>query len=407
MTQACVLRWKYWMEPTPTKPGVWRLQDGGHYVRGRATDPRTGRQHAVSMPLRHANASEAYAELQRRLTTIRSGRSRDARPRMRFAEFAASLFERKVLRNELRSAKTRLTWQTTLEQHLLPVFGEMFFDALTRSDIEEWLDAQARKVHDGSYSPISVNGWFAILRVIVNAASRELDLERNPIDGVRPLDVSGHRPYTEEEPNALTAEELQRFLSAMRRRWPQHFAMTALGFATGLRPSTMRPLRRTGPTPDVLWEEGALLIRQSHTIGDEVMASTKTRRYQRLALPDELMEIFRWHVDRLPDGPMQDSELLFPSETGGFRAASCLDKPFADVACAAKLGKRLTPRGMRRTFQDLAREAQVADVVTRAVSGHATGTMQMHYSSVSGDEMKRSLARVVSLAGYRQAMASS
>ena len=118
MSQKWVHRWKYTMEATPTRPGVWKMKGGGHYVRGRATDPRTGRQHAVSMPLHHANASEAYAELQRRLATIRSGRSRDARPRMRFAEFAASLFERKVLRNELRSAKTRLTWQTTLEQHL-------------------------------------------------------------------------------------------------------------------------------------------------------------------------------------------------------------------------------------------------------------------------------------------------
>ncbi len=45
-------------------------------------------------------------------------------------------------------------------------------------------------------------------------------------------------------------------------------------------------------------------------------------------------------------------------------------------------------------------------MVTRAISGHATESMQLHYSSVSGDEMKQSLARVVSLAGYRKALAS-
>ena len=44
--------------------------------------------------------------------------------------------------------------------------------------------------------------------------------------------------------------------------------------------------------------------------------------------------------------------------------------------------------------------------MTRAISGHATETMQQHYSSVSGSEMKDSLARVVSLAGYRKALAS-
>ena len=406
MTQTWARRWRYMMATTPTKPGVWKMKEGGHYVRGRATDPRTGRMHAVSMPLHDATAAEAYAELHRRLDEIRAGRILVEQPRTRFAEFAASLLERKVLRNEIRSAKTRLTWRTVLEQHLLPVFGEMYVDAITRHDIEEWLDDQARKVQAGQYSPVSVNGWYAILRVILNEATLKFELDRNPIAGVQPLDVSGHRPYTEEEPNALSAEELRKFLGALRRTWPQHFAMTALGFATGLRPSSMRPLRRSGETPDVLWKEGALLVRQSHTVGDEVMASTKTRRYQRLVLPDELMEILRWHVDALPEGPMRDSVLLFASETGGFRAPSCLDKPFADVAMVLEMGKRITPRGMRRTFQDLARAAQVTDVVTRAISGHATETMQQHYSSVSGSEMKDSLARVVSLAGYRKALAS-
>lgn len=407
MNHVWVNRWKYTMEASPVRPGVWRMRGGGHYIRGRATDRRTGRQHCVSMPLHDASAAEAYAELQRRTDEIRSARSRVAPPRMRFAEFAASLLERKVLRNEIRSAKTRLTWQTTLEKHLFPTFGEVFLDALVRADVEAWLDAQARAVQAGAYSPISVNGWYSILRVILAAAARDLDLERNPIEGVQPLDVGGHRTYSEEEPNALTAAELRLFLGAMRRRWPQHFGMTALGFATGLRPSSMRPLRRDGDTPDIVWETGALLVRQSHTRGTEVMPFTKTRRYQRLTLPDDLVEILRWHSETLPDGPMRDSILLFPGETGRFRAPSSLDKPFADVAGALALGKRITPRAMRRTFQDLAREAQVADVVTRAVSGHATDTMQLHYSSVSGDEMKRSLARVVSLAGYREAMAAS
>jgi hypothetical protein len=45
------------------------------------------------------------------------------------------------------------------------------------------------------------------------------------------------------------------------------------------------------------------------------MEKTKTGLRQRLTLPEELMEVLEWHVDRLPDGLMKDSELLFPSET--------------------------------------------------------------------------------------------
>ena len=80
----------------------------------------------------------------------------------------------------------------------------------------------------------------------------------------------------------------------------------------------------------------------------------------------------------LPDGPMRDSELLFPSLTGGYRAPSCLDKPIREIATAAKIGKALTPRLMRRTFQDLGRAANVHDFVVRAISGHATTNMQEH-----------------------------
>lgn len=135
-------------------------------------------------------------------------------------------------------------------------------------------------------------------------------------------------------------------------------------------------------------------MRRSHTLGDEVMPTTKTKRNQRIALPAVLVEILRWHVDALPEGPMRDSELLFPSDTGGFRATSVLKKPFDDVAKAIGLKKHVSPRAMRRTFQDLARAASVGDLVTRAVSGHATEEMQRHYSTVRADEIRSGLDQV-------------
>ncbi|MBL8716007.1 MAG: hypothetical protein JNL79_08425 [Myxococcales bacterium] len=52
---------------------------------------------------------------------------------------------------------------------------------------------------------------------------------------------------------------------------------------------------------------------------------------------------------------------------------------------------------MRRSFQDLARLAQVADVETRSISGHATETMQRHYSTESPKEQAEGLARLLRL----------
>lgn len=41
---------------------------------------------------------------------------------------------------------------------------------------------------------------------------------------------------------------------------------------------------------------------------------------------------------------------------------------------------------LRRTFNDLARAAQVNDLVTRSISGHLSERMQAHYSTVNGGE---------------------
>ena len=60
---------------------------------------------------------------------------------------------------------------------------------------------------------------------------------------------------------------------------------------------------------------------------------------------------------------------------------------------------------MRRTFQDLARAAEVNDIVARSISGHATEEMQ-HDSTVNPDEMRSGLAKVISLGGFREAHAA-
>jgi integrase len=69
---------------------------------------------------------------------------------------------------------------------------------------------------------------------------------------------------------------------------------------------------------------------------------------------------------------------------------------------ASTLKKHISPRAMRRTFQDLARAAEVRDVVTRSISGHATEEMQRRYSTVSPTEQQKSLARVLRLMDFRK-----
>ena len=172
--------------------------------------------------------------------TSSSGEVSEKESRIRFSEYAASLFERKVTKGKIRSAKTREKWEHTLRLHLLPVFGDHFLGAIRRTDIEGWVEAMGKAVQAKRYSPVTVNNWLGVLRVILfTSAVSEYGLPRNPIAGIEDIDTSTHFTYTEEEPNS----PLGRGGAAVPRgnpspSFPQHFGMVAFGFLrTGLRPS--------------------------------------------------------------------------------------------------------------------------------------------------------------------------
>jgi integrase len=397
-----------WISTTPVLPGVWRRRDGGHVVRGRVIDATTGLPKELWKVLPDADAPTALKWLEDEKAKIRAGGVVEAAPRTRFNEFAASLFEHKVKVGDIKSAAGRNKWVDVLE-HLVGGtvgrsgarargFGEMFIDTITSAHIEAWKEQIAALITAGDYAPTTINGWLAILRVIMKAAKRQFSLSTLATEGVEGFDESEHETYTEEEPNALLPHEVPIFLARFRAMHPAHYAMLYLGLVTGLRPSSLRPLRRSGEEADVHWDTGRLLVRRSHTYMDETMRTTKQKRRYAIDLPPEVMEVLQWHVDTQLRTPEQrDSELLFPATTGGFRSNCVLNKPIAEVTEELKLGKKLTQRALRRTFNDLARAAQIGDLVTRSISGHQTERMQHHYSTVNGGEQRAALARVVAL----------
>ncbi len=69
------------------------------------------------------------------------------------------------------------------------------------------------------------------------------------MEGIDNLDTSEHATYTEEEPNALERHEVGPFLARFREWHPRLYAMVYLMLVTGLRPSSIRPLRRRGGNP--------------------------------------------------------------------------------------------------------------------------------------------------------------
>lgn len=410
-------RWKSWVAPTRV-PGVWKRREGGYLVRARVNDPTIGRIKEIKKVLPMADEATAFKWLTDERARVKAGLVSDEHPKQRFCDYAVSLFERKIAKGDIRSKIGEDRWRNTLEhliggtssaeeKEFVRGFGEMFVDQIRGSHVEVWKVGIGKLIGAGVYAPTTANSWLAILRVIMKAAKREFELPRLATEGVEDFDTSEHVVYSEEEPNSLPPERVGEFLDHMRETFPQHYAMTYLGFATGLRPSSLRPLRRKGESADVLWDKNQLLVRRSQTRGNEVMNTTKQRRRYRIDLPPEVMEVLRWHIRTQLETPeQQDSNLLFPAITGGYRCVTALCKPFREVAMELKLGFTFTPRGMRRTFNDLARTANIQAIVTRSISGHLTEHMQDHYSTVRGPEQREGISRVVDLMKPRKDDAS-
>lgn len=428
-----VKRWRMNVSKMPVLPGVYVRQEGGFVVRGYVADPRRIDPKTKKAPIKEvlltlpdeADPRRALAALEQAKDKIR-GALEETKSIPTFKRYSLSLLERKVATRKIASNTGKEKWVLALKNHLWPAFGDFYVDQITHGVIAQWQLQVAEKMRKGielvrvyklkngtkkttkrtvHYSPDTTNGWLAILRVITAAMTIEYDLPRDPCDGIENFDTSTHRTYTREQPNSLDPrkEEVARFLDKMLELFPQHYAMTLLSFVLGHRPSTLRPLRRSGPSRDFIPEEGLLLVRRSYTIGADAMDATKTKKDQDIALPSEVVAVLQWHVNtQLRTDEQRRSELLFPSEAGGFRSSSCLQDPFRKVAAAIGLTKHITPKAGRRTFQDLTRQAAIDHAVKKSISGHATDAMVVRYSTPRDDEQREAIGKVVDIATARK-----
>jgi len=420
-----VEKWKTWLAPQPALPGVWKCRDGGWLVRASAVDPRTGKLVEVRRRRHDETPELALSWLETRLDEIRRGEKQGPSTTVpRFNEYSFALLERKIAQRDIRSPKGKKKWLDLLctrekkdhdgniiepakPTHLGLRWGEWYMDQITRLALIEWRTELGSKINRGEYTPNSVNTWVGVMRVIMKTFYEDRELDGEPWTALKPFDTCDHPTYTDDQPNSLesngTTNEVKPFLNAMRALFPQHYAMTFFGFITGLRPSMFRPIRRKGADADFDFTTGRVKIRQSQTAGEAPIPTVKNKRNYTITLPDEALKVLQWHVDNCLVDAMKDSDLLFPSTTGGFRSPSVLDKPFAEVSRVLGLQKHLTPRAMRRTYQDLYREARVLDMVTRSISGHLDEKSQELYSTVRAHEQREAIAKVISMTGLLEA----
>lgn len=415
------------IECSKTKvPGVYRIPVGGHIVRAIVKNPNSGKSETVIKVMRNEpSAVRAAAWLEAEKQKIRSGEGRGGeqadRKIPKLKDFAEDLASEKASNGDFNSAATKYKWFAVLKRRIFTApFADYYVDRIRRADIIAWKSTikVGRNKKKGEVSPVYANDWLVMLSTISKAAVIKYDLSYDFMVGVPRFLTKHWRPRVREHGGInLTPTELPAFLSLYRRMEPETYAMVALGFMIGARPSSLRPIRYKGRDPDCNPATGALILRRSHTLGIETMDSTKNAQDVTIILPPAMREIIAWHIatfltytfdpmkEKRPNKTrtrMAASELLFPSGvTGGFHVAGRLAKPFRNVSEAMRKAdptftKTITPKSMRRSNKDLLRQEGVSALVAKAINSH-TDPMHEHYSTVSEDEKATALAKVIRL----------
>ena len=282
----------------------------------------------------------------------------------------------------------RAKYATSLDLHILPVLGDLYLDAIRPSDVTSYLSARRAAGN-------TVLNELRLLRVIARDSVAEGLAPAYWCDRVKQPEVD---VYTEDDPNLLRADQLRDLVAALPRQW---LALTMLMSLTGLRWGEASALR---------WEDI-----ESFEVGGQTMWAARVRRGNWKGKVVEVKTKKSARAIPLPAivvpllGPRQSSGLLFPTRDGelyrGSPLRSVLDSAAVRLGWARWEGKRqarravgfrVTPHGLRRTFNDLARRLASREVVM-SVTGHATEEMFSHYSLVDIGEKSAAVELVAAL----------
>ncbi len=390
-------------------PGVYRINDNSYRIRAIAIDPRTGRKKAVEKLCDGVSAQEAARQRAELLNEIRVPAAMVQRARV--GEFAQSWMKSKALALDEAVART---YSDALDDHILPVFGDLYFDVITKADVQAWVDRSlgttwrtgkkaSRKKQINvkhplknrtrkkevkakqlvqSYSRNTVHGWFRIFRTMTRDAVDTLELQRDPTLRIR------FPPDPEREPNQLTPEEMLRFLDMVKEHHPRQYGLVVMLAFTGLRFCHASALKWED------WDEevGVIYVKRKQVRGRIGTVSRKKRAPPVVPVTPELADALTLHRQWLMFDKVPNRDVwMFPSAAGTLRTPNTLDRAKQKCLALAGIDRRFTVHGCRYSFTDLTRLAKVDAVTRRALTGHVTEQMQRHYSTVDVAEKREAM----------------
>lgn len=293
--------------------GQIRKLPSGRY-QARYSDP-DGRLSQSGDPVRHTAPStfdtredaEAWLSDERKLITLGlwedpKTRAAKRRGRITFATYGNAWIEHRELK-----PRTRSHYQSLLDQHLVPTFGQLPLTTITPEAVKAWHALM------GPSRPTLRAHAYSLLRSIMADAERDEIITRNPCH----IRGAGYSKRVHQIRPA-TLPEIEQLVAAMPDRFK---LMTLFAAWCGLRFGELAELRRK----DIDVKAGVIRIRRAVTRvdGKTIVGTPKSSAGIRdVAIPPHLLPMVKQHLaDNITGGR---EGLLFPGADGRHLAPSTL-----------------------------------------------------------------------------------
>jgi integrase len=343
--------------------GIKQLSPGKWAVRVKRLSARTGRK--VN---RKATVIGTKADARRKRDELRHElQSLTPMPRkIRLSEFAAQWIEQRIQRGL--KASTLRRYRYCLE-HIVPALGSLYVNALNPIDVSGYINART-KVAAG-YTVLNE------LRCLRTMAKDSVVAGCAQSDWCARVPAPKVSRYTKKRPNLLDGEQFFAVISQIPDQWR---GLVLLIATTGL---------RWGEASALHWEDidtktgEATIIHGNHRGTLQTVKNDASHRT--VPLLPEVVKMW---------GLRKRTGLVFPTRKGGLHKGSPLRR-ILDAACKAAKVPRVTTHGLRRTFNNLARQVTSREVL-KSITGHVTDAMVSHYSIVGLGEKEtasRSVAK--------------
>lgn len=280
-------------------PGIYRTQHGTYEVSYR--DPSRRQRTATFSRLPEARDFQAEIKL-----SIRKGDFIDpAASKTTFRNWAQKYLAQKLNIGR----RTRDRYQESLNNHLLPAFGDAPLGSITPDEVQDWVAKMARTEYapGKTYSPETVRGHYALFAGMMKKAAARGVIGRSPcLDIELPRVIRNERRY-------LTEGQVEALVDAMPGRYK---TLVVVGAYLGLRWQELAGLRRDAVT---MVEGQVPTLRVISTIERsngryEVKEYGKSYAARRtLKMPAWVTEALDWHMRAFPH-----PQWVFPAPEGGY-----------------------------------------------------------------------------------------